>query len=542
MQLLQELQQPKKIEWHPHKRQVDFLSIPDSVFEALYGGAAGGGKSELLLILPIARDFIRFSRFKGLILRRTFPELEREIIVRAREYYPYAGGEYNESKKRWTFPSGAIIEFGYCEYDNDIRNYDTAEYQYIAFDELTSFTEFQYRYMISRARSAIEGMPAIMRAGTNPGGVGHGWVRGRFVEPAPKGNTILYDPIIKQKRIFIQAKVTDNPVLMKRDPGYMDRLNALPEAEKRAKRDGDWWTFSGQFFDQFRKEPFVDEPENAKHVIEPFEIPNWWPRIMAIDWGFAAMCIVGKYAISPWLWAVKYSEQTWERQDISIWAADVSRLSQDEKFVDVVIDPSANQKRGEKSILEQFHTHSNIVARLADNDRVGGAQLMREYLRWKPKPASFIPKEGFQQRLYDEILRRHGIKAAEGYTKIFKPAEPETNLPKLRFFSSCVETIKAIPLCVHTEKDTEDVAEFKGDDPYDETRYAVKSIDSFLKNGEEVAKKLFATQSIIDRLEKTGDMTTFHRQMEIHEGKKNNLSFLGASKPKFGVSRRGFRR
>lgn len=529
--------------WKPHKRQEQFLSLPDTIFEALYGGAAGGGKSELILMIPIAREFYKIPRFKGLIMRRTYPELESEIIVRSQQIYPLAGGEYNQTKRRWTFPSGAIMAFGHCENEADIRTYDTAEYQYFAPDELTSFTEFQYLYMISRLRSSIPNLTPIIRTASNPGGVGHSWVRARFVEPAREGNVVILDKKTSQKRIFIQAKVTDNPTLMENDPGYINRLRSLPDAEKKAKLDGDWWTFSGQFFTQFRKEPFPDEPENAKHVMQPFEIPNWWPRVMCIDWGFAAMTICGKYAISPWKWVVKYSEQTWYETDIAIWAADIARSCQHEKFIDVVIDPSARQKRGDKSILEQFCAHAGFAARLGDNDRVSGAQLLREYLRWKPKPPSFIPPEGYKDSLYDEISRRHGFTAAENYKKMFEPEEPEINLPKLRFFNTCTETIEVIPNCVFAINNSEDVAEFSGDDPYDETRYAIKAIDNFLNTGSEIAKKLFATQAILDRLQKTGDQTTFYRQMEIFEGKKNNLGLTGTTKKaKFGVQRKAFGR
>ena len=118
--------------WKPNSRQEDFLALPDSIFEALFGGAAGGGKSETLAMLPLARDFHSHPRFKGLLLRRTYPELEKELILRTQEPYKAAGGEYNDDKKRWKFPSQAVIQFGYAEYEKDVRRYDTTEYNYIA--------------------------------------------------------------------------------------------------------------------------------------------------------------------------------------------------------------------------------------------------------------------------------------------------------------------------------------------------------------------------------------------------------------------------
>src|SRR4030095_11891883 len=102
---------PQAKSWRPFARQEEFLSLPDTIFEALYGGAAGGGKSECLLLFPIARGFYRHPKFKGIIFRRTYPELEKEIILRSLDWYPAAGGKYSDEKKRWTFPSGAIIQF-----------------------------------------------------------------------------------------------------------------------------------------------------------------------------------------------------------------------------------------------------------------------------------------------------------------------------------------------------------------------------------------------------------------------------------------------
>ena len=128
--------------WKPFKRQSEFLAIPDTIKEAMYGGAAGGGKSEALLNLPLVREFIAHPRFKGIIFRRTYPELESELITRSESQglYSACGGRYNKEKRRWVFPSGSIIQFGHLEYDSDVRKYDSAEYNYIAFDELTSFT------------------------------------------------------------------------------------------------------------------------------------------------------------------------------------------------------------------------------------------------------------------------------------------------------------------------------------------------------------------------------------------------------------------
>lgn len=506
--------------WKPSKRQSEFLSLPDSIFEAMYGGAAGGGKSDALLMLPMVREFYKYPKFKALVLRRTYPELEAELINRSISgigdggpSYKHFGGQYNQEKKRWVFPSGAIIQFGHAEYDSDVRKYDSAEYNYIGFDELTSFTEYQYTYLFSRCRSASDNLPAFIRSGTNPGGVGHGWVRSRFVEPAPYG-TIIIDTRTKSKRIFIQAKLTDNPHLMKNDPNYASRLSMMPERDRRAKLDGDWWTFSGQVFDDYREQPFNDEPESAKHVIDAFDIPKWWPKFLSVDWGYSAATSAHWGALSPDDRLYVYREYYAKQKKISEWSTEIGRQSNGETFADVVMCRSAWQDRGEESlIVEQFENYSGLRPRMADNKRVAGKLLLQEYFRWRPKSARKIIVGEYNSETASTILRQHGLEAYKEYLSSFEPEKEENNLPKVQIFRECVELRRIIPLCVYDDKNPEDVAEFPGDDPYDDFRYLVECADRY--RGAAKPQQVY-NESIADaviRLEKTRDWTSYHQQM-----------------------------
>src|SRR5271157_3433792 len=536
-------------EWKPTKRQEDFLEIPDTVFEGLYGGAAGGGKTEVLLMLPIVKKtkldkpLYTHPRFKMLYLRRTFPELDNEVIPRSKEFYTAAGFyPFQDQKKRWTHSSGAIVQFGHCEYEKDVAKYDTSEYTIIVFDEATSFTPYQYNYLtFSWCRTASPDLTAFVRSGTNPGNLGHSYFRKRFIEPCKTGNVILRETreILGKSqtilRIFIPSKVQDNPHLITNDPGYVARLNKLPEKDRAAKADGDWWAYSGQVFGDFRENHITGEPANALHVVDPFPIPLYWARILSIDWGYSAMMIAGWYAINPVpspqfpAKVYKYREYTALKTNISTWAEHVRKLSGNEIITSFVLDPSAWGHRGDEyTIAEQVMQYTGMSPKKADNDRISGKLLLQEYLRWVPRPASITP-EKFDHETAQKIYEKGGYKAFQDYQDLFKPQEIENLLPKFQIFDTCTETIKTLPLCNYKkdkdkpstssddEGNSEDVEEFRGDDPYDETRYGIKECQFYLENGKSEHARIEQVAKICSVVEQgrpsPSQLTHFYRQM-----------------------------
>lgn len=250
-----------KIPWTPHRGpQQLFHASP--AYELLYGGAAGGGKSDSLLM-----EALRWAHVPGyaaVILRRTYPQLAQAggLIPRSREVL-HGRASWNEERKTWTFPSGATLQFGHMQYENDKYNYQGAAFAYIAFDELTQFSEDQYLYLFSRARTTIQQadgqpLPVRIRATTNPGGAGHEWVRQRWGawlgEPsaAVSGEIrcyVLADGADREttlddeqglSRQFIAASVVDNPTLLRNDPGYIQRLEAMPLIERERLLRGNW--------------------------------------------------------------------------------------------------------------------------------------------------------------------------------------------------------------------------------------------------------------------------------------------------------------
>ena len=260
--------------WTPHEgKQDEFCSV--GVFEALMGGAAGGGKTDCLVALALRQA--NHPRYKGLILRRTFPRLQ-EVIDRCWELYPSIGGIYRATQHRWFFPSGATILLGHMQHEDDMYDYQGKQYHFIGWDELTQFTKKQYEYLVlSRIRTVDQDISVQVRATTNPGGIGHQWVKERFITNTTPGKVYI-DPVTETSRVFIPALVYDNPTIMENDPHYVKRLEGLPELEKKRLLYGDWEAFEGQVF---------AELSQSTHGCEPFEIPPDWERYLVFDWGFA---------------------------------------------------------------------------------------------------------------------------------------------------------------------------------------------------------------------------------------------------------------
>lgn len=859
----------KNNEWKPFPKQAEFLSIPLDVKEAMYGGGVNTAKTETIVVFPIVHKLIDNPRFKMVIMRRTHPELKREVLPRAKRMYRPFGATFNGQDMAFTFPSGAMVFLGHCENEDDVHKYDSMEINVFAPDEVSSLTEYQYLYLaFERVRAPLgSGLPAIIRCAGMPGGIGHcvnegevltpngwvdiskleigssvyevndkfelelsqieqvhkheydgnlwkahttnldisctpehrvmrllgkrgrdhnftltpvkdlpfqanicrsakfsgenpsyfeipdydgrlrneqpsilpynlyaefmgwflsegftidrdkcfgiaqnkiltrlnlqqcldrcgfkysendnqfiiysvawynylkqfgksrekfiprdllnsssealqlmfislmygdghwvkagesgqyytiskqladdfselsfklgfstklktrqrenrdglsyeiyfhkqftseiltkenkracnvsyepfsgtvydigvpryhnfvirqkgsiwisgnSWVKKRFIDPAPDGGKIIIGRG-GNERIYVHATAVDNPYT---DPSYLQSLDALPEAERQARKFGNWNAYLGQVFDEFRDKHYPDEPDNALHVIEPFDIPTYWPKVIAMDWGFnpPAMTCVLYGAVSPDGRVIVYREHTFQKTKIEVWCAEVKPFIDEANPKVVMLCQSAAQDRGQQhTIHQQISSALDRPLSLSGNtsgSRIAGKMLFHEYLRWKPKKVNPVALQPYDHQFAEWLVRNGSMQEYYSYVKQYEPPKEENNLPKLLIFNTCTKFIEAIKMCVY-EKATEgrtpeDVAEFPGDDPYDAGRYLLDVVDRYVNESGKELDRVQTQEKIISEFNRTGDYNFLFRNAHIIDGKKRK---------QFGVSR-----
>lgn len=346
-------------------RQAVFVNA--SADEVLFGGAAGGGKSYGQIVDAFLYA-MKYPGSKQIIFRRTFPELEKSIIRMALELYPRELFKYNSSTHTGKFINGSILDFGYCDNEKDKYKYQSADFDVIRFDELTHFTEEIYTYLVSRLRG-VKDYPRSVRSSTNPGGIGHTWVKKRFIEIGPP------DEVHKLEtgtRIFIPAKIQDNYVLMEKDPNYLVRLENLDEKNKKALKDGCWDIEDGFYFSEFNRNV---------HVVKPFEIPDDWRIYRTLDYGLDCFAVLW-IAVNSLGECYVYREFAEKDMVISSAAEKANELSADEKIYTTYAPPdlwSRSQESG-KSRADLFR-QAGLKIQKSDNNRISGWSCIKEMLK-----------------------------------------------------------------------------------------------------------------------------------------------------------------
>lgn len=442
-----------KIIWKPQPKQAQFMAR--SEYEALYGGAAGGGKSDALIIEALRQ--VHIPHYKALILRKTYPQLT-ELIEKSVNYYTRVcpGAKYNDTKHLWTFPSGAKIYFGSMQYSKDKVQYQGKAYDFIAFDELTHFTWEEYSYLFSRNRPNGKGTRVYIRATANPGGIGHAWVKDRFItagtpmKPISEEHKVRLpcggERKIKRSRIFVPSTVFDNQKLLENDPEYLASLAMLPEAEKNALLYGDWDSFSGQVFSEWKNDANHYEDRIFSHVISPFKIPKHWKIYRGFDWGYAKPFSVGWYAVDN------------DRR--------VYRIKE-------LYGCTGSPNQGVK--WEPEYLAERIKAVESEDENLKGRKITGI-----ADPAIFSDDRGADTSVA-ALMEKRGVYFDKGnHNRIAGKMQIHNRLkfdalgiPMLYVFSTCKHFIRTVPALCYSETDVEDIDTNAEDHIYDELRYVL---------------------------------------------------------------------
>jgi hypothetical protein len=429
--------------------------VTSDIFEVVYGGARGGGKTDAALGEFAWHARVWKAAAKGLLVRRTRTALE-PTIARARAIFASEGALWRQSKSRFEWPTGAVLYFRHLDNDADADLYQGHDYSRVIVEELTQFPSPVPVAKLKATLRSAAGAPCRFRATCNPGGAGHNWVKARHIDPGPYqvvSETFVgpFDGVASIiERTFIPARLADNPALVRRDPGYVARLRQSGSAQLvKAWLEGDWNSVEGAFFDRW----------SSANIIAPFALPPSWTRFRAFDWGYAAPFSVGWWAVVldphavggrvlPRGALVRYRE--WygagrrHTEGLRLTAEEVAsgireREGPSEPIGFGIADPSIFARDGGPSLAERM-AMAGVRFRPADNTRVGRAGALSGW---------------------DQVRAR--IAPAPGAT------------PMLYVFDTCRDFIRTVPILQHDAMRPEDLDTESEDHIADETRYACLS-------------------------------------------------------------------
>lgn len=421
------------------------------------------GKSYALL--ADAARYVEHPKYRALILRRTTEEL-RELKALSRVLYgqAYPKARFKEQESTWVFPSGASIWMSYLDREEDAERYRGLTYCWIGFDELTQWpTPAPWNFLFTRLRSddPILSQNLAMRATSNPGGPGHGWVKRMFIDPAPPGTPFwatnidteevmkypeeYHDKVLAGKplfkRRFIPAFLKDNPYLYS-DGNYERNLMGVSESQRRQLLEGDWNVADGAAFSEFRE---------SIHTCEPFLIPVNWRRFRSCDWGYSTrqQTAIHWFAIAPDDTLYVYREKIVNQMTATEVARMVMQIEREEgdKVSYGVLDANAWNKTGQSgpSIAEE---------------------MIRVGCRWRPADNKIQHSRAHGANRLHEVLRLR-----DTY---------EGKKPGIIFFNTCRKIISTLPILPQDPDGTDDIdPDFADDHAYDSIRYGVMSRPRF---------------------------------------------------------------
>lgn len=455
--------------WSPQPKQELFLRNP--AFEALFGGSKGGGKTDALL--AEATRQLTNPNYRAIIFRRTFPQIQ-EVIDRAHKWFKGLA-RWQGDLHRYTWPNGSFIAFGHCNNEDDKYNYQGHEYTLMLFDQLEQFTQTMYEFLIAQIRTSDPKLTTYVRSSANPGGIGHSWVKQRFIDSCSPDGAIRYfmrDPVTDRdvevpagtkgarSRAFVASRIWDNQVLMNADPNYINTLNSLPDKLRRALRDGDWDAYEGQYFSEWRRDV---------HIIPRFDFTIPHTKFIALDYGYTKQSSVGWYAVTKEK-IVRYRElyvegKTYEELGKLILEKSLDQDGSFERIEYMVCDPAIwGDKKHFAEPKEGFtrgESGFDVINAVINDDKV------RKELGVAPGAPRFPVIRGDNRRVV-------------GWGKLrvmLKPYEDQFGQLTARFqvTESCKNYIRTLPGLIFDKTNPEDVDTTGEDHAADESRYAVMS-------------------------------------------------------------------
>lgn len=396
-----------------------------------YGGAKGGGKSYLIRAWQLLRRD-KYAGTKGLIIRKTYPELLNNHINQMWIEHPGLRQYFNKSEKTIYFPNGSTLSFGYLQRTDDVYNYQGQEFEDIAIDEGTQHAEEVPKILRSSNRTINPHIKPKMLICGNPGGVGHSWFRRLFIDQEYEENENPND------YAFVQAKVYDNKILMDNDPTYVARLEALPEEKRRAYLDGDWDVFEGQFFEEFRKSVHVIGPRyDLKSAPDNYTYRLGWDE-GTLNPRSVHLLVQDNDAKIDIAWEYYKEGETADvaAQNVKTQLEDLGILKLLQKRGRLACDPSMKIKSNQTGVSTEQVVQKILGISLGEttNNRIEGARRYRSYLAWSA---------------YQE--------------------------PLLQIWSTCRNLIRTLPALVYDERNNEDCDTSGSDHAYDSTRYGIMS-------------------------------------------------------------------
>lgn len=368
--------------WKPQPGPQEKAIRASFVDELFYGGARGGGKTDTLLGLWATHVVECGQHARGIIFRRTYPELD-EIIERSRQMYNgmFPGAEYKVGSHTWHFPNGAMLRLRHIETELDADHYQGHSYSFIGWDEITSWNDLKPYHRLKACLRSAHNVPNKQIVSTgNPGGPGHNEVKAYFIDPAPEGE--LIEGKDGMTRMFIRSLITDNKILLQNDPGYINRLkNVGDENLVRAWLAGDWDAIVGAFFGNWK---------NEQIGVPSFEIPSHYPLFGAMDYGESAPTSFALYTVDMDNSVFRIAEYYRANCTASQHATNINELIEGCPFTDgrrptaIYADPSIFVKRRLTDVMN--HSAADIFAEAglwltrANNDRVNGWRVINDAL------------------------------------------------------------------------------------------------------------------------------------------------------------------